>query len=131
MSNLSAGEKERIGNLLERRLAKLRGEIINELASSGETHYVDLATRVADTGDQAMADLISETEATIVSRQFQEVLALLAAQQRVADDSIGTCIDCAGDIGIERLLAQPNAQRCVRCQRRHEHEFGFAPIPSL
>jgi DnaK suppressor protein len=33
------------------------------------------------------------------------------------------CIDCGGDVGVERLRAEPAAPRCIDCQRRHEKTY--------
>ena len=80
MGRMDKRGRARLGGALERRLGALREEIVSELNRAGEAHYIDLATRVADAADQAMADLIAETDAAIVSRQFDEVRQVLAAQ---------------------------------------------------
>jgi len=32
----------------------------------------------------------------------------------------GDCIDCKEEIGFNRLIASPGAQRCINCQNRYE-----------
>ena len=34
---------------------------------------------------------------------------------RLEDPTYGTCEECAGFIGVERLLALPSTRRCIRC----------------
>lgn len=33
------------------------------------------------------------------------------------------CIDCGIEITTKRLLAEPNAVRCIDCQSLHEHKI--------
>ena len=56
---------------------------------------------------------------------------VLGALARVEDGTYGTCTDCGGDIGFERLLAYPTAKRCVSCQRQHEKTYVHEGNPTL
>lgn len=57
-------------------------------------------------------------QVTALLRHAQlEAAALGAALERVEDADYGVCRTCAGFIGIERLLALPAAQQCIRCAR--------------
>ncbi|HLA75573.1 MAG TPA: TraR/DksA C4-type zinc finger protein [Gammaproteobacteria bacterium] len=49
----------------------------------------------------------------------------------MADGSYGTCIDCGGDIGHDRLLAYPTAKRCYECQKQREKSYVREGTPSL
>ena len=40
-----------------------------------------------------------------------------------ADNSYGRCVDCGVDIDPRRLLAQPAAARCIRCQAEAERQL--------
>ena len=46
-----------------------------------------------------------------------------AARRRLDDGSYGICTDCGAGIGFERLHAEPEAARCIECQRRHEKTY--------
>jgi DnaK suppressor protein len=59
-------------------------------------------------------------EAADESRDFAELRAIEAARQRMSDGTYGRCTDCGVDIGLQRLRAEPEAARCIDCQRRHE-----------
>ena len=76
---------------------------------------------VIDTKDSAEREQQSLTGAALVARLTDEIDATVAALEHVADGTYGTCIDCGGAVGHERLLAQPAALRCLACQRNHEH----------
>jgi len=49
--------------------------------------------------------------------------ALEAAQRRIGEGTCGICVDCGGEVGYARLLAEPDAARCIECQRRHEKTY--------
>jgi len=54
------------------------------------------------------------------SRDHDELVAVRAALERIADGSYGECIDCGQGVGLARLQAQPQAVRCVGCQSKAE-----------
>ncbi|HXI36649.1 MAG TPA: TraR/DksA C4-type zinc finger protein [Burkholderiales bacterium] len=54
------------------------------------------------------------------SRLLAELRRIGVALARCADGRHGRCADCELDIDFERLLADPVASRCARCQGRHE-----------
>ena len=62
---------------------------------------------------------------------LDELRAIEAAWQRLQDGSYGICVDCGGDVGYERLKANPAAARDIQCQERHEKTYGGNPKPSL
>jgi RNA polymerase-binding transcription factor DksA len=108
---LAAAIEERRGVLLEEvraDLARLRG------SPYAETH---------DAGDESVADLLSHLSGAEASRDVEELRALEAARRRIAEGTYGICADCGGDIGAERLRAEPAAARCIDCQRRHEKTY--------
>jgi DnaK suppressor protein len=65
-------------------------------------------------GDPEQADL---------SRDREELRDIEAARRRLDDGSYGLCTDCGIDIGFERLHAEPEAARCIGCQRGHEKTY--------
>ena len=49
-------------------------------------------------------------------RDQQELQAVRAALQRIADGSYGECVNCGKAIAVERLKVNPAAMRCIACQ---------------
>lgn len=49
------------------------------------------------------------------------------ALERIQGGSYGECVDCGVDIPRERLMAQPTAKRCIRCQEAFEQTHPAAP----
>ena len=131
MAALTKQQTQGLREALDRRSALLIEEVRAELERSGEQHYIDLAGRVTDTGDAAVADLLADLGAAIIDRQVNEIRDIDAARQRIAAGSYGVCIDCGTDIGFERLTAYPAAKRCFRCQSQREKGYAHGGTPRL
>lgn len=116
---------------LNDRFMALRREISTELLRSDEEPYVDLAGRVRDSGDVALADLLVDIKLASIDRHVQEIRDIDAALMRIATSSYGQCSDCQEPIAIERLKAQPAAQRCIICQEAHDRTYAHGNHPTL
>ncbi len=53
--------------------------------------------------------------AALLSQARDQLAAISAAAERLADGSYGACERCGLPIGAERLAARPAAATCVRC----------------
>lgn len=45
---------------------------------------------------------------------------IIAAHERIAEETYGYCIDCSNEIPEARLLKHPHVERCVSCQTENE-----------
>lgn len=131
MATLTADETAQLKQILEQRHQQLLEEIRDELARSGEQHYIDLAGRVTDPGDESVADMLTDLNAAIVDRQINEVREIEATYKRIAAGDYGNCVDCGADIPFTRLRVYPTAVRCVSCQSVHEKTFAHEGNPTL
>lgn len=130
MALTSQQVKELRHRILERRrqlAAEIRGDAER---SRGET-YRELAGETHDTAEESVADLLADLDQAEMTRDLAELRDLEAARLRLADGSYGTCVDCKGEIGYERLRANPAALRCIRCQALHEKTFAGPGAPKL
>ncbi|MGR8942320.1 MAG: TraR/DksA family transcriptional regulator [Gammaproteobacteria bacterium] len=116
---------------LNDRFMALRREISAELLSLDNEHYGELAGRVHDTGEEALADLLVDIELASIDRHVQEIRDIDAALMRIAQGGYGECCDCRAPIAIARLEAYPTARRCVICQEAHDRTFAHAGQPTL
>ena len=123
MSALTSKHIQELEAQLRSRNAQLLAEIRDELARSGDEHYIDLAGRVTDLGDESVADMLADIDAAMVDRQVKEVRDIEAALARIDSGEYGECIDCGANIAHNRLLAYPTAKRCIRCQEVREKQF--------
>jgi RNA polymerase-binding protein DksA len=131
MSTLTAQQLTQLARMLDNRQRALLEEVRTELERSGEQHYIDLAGRVTDSGDQAAADLLADLDAEIIDRQVKELRDIDAAKERLRTGSYGDCTDCGQEVGFERLRAYPTAKRCIDCQTKREKGFAHSGTPSL
>ncbi len=117
---------------LDQQYKSMLEEVRGALEKSENQQYVELIDRApADSGDQATGDALADLNLAIIDRHVQELRDIEASRARIADGSFGTCTDCGGDIGFERLLAYPTAKRCFSCQRQHEKTYAHEGNPKL
>ncbi len=109
--------------LAERKTALLQ-TIRQELLTADQEHFQDLAGHVHDVGEESVADLLMDIGFANIHRHVQEIREIEQAQKRLAEGTYGICRDCASEIALPRLKAQPTATRCYECQTRHEREFS-------
>jgi DnaK suppressor protein len=102
---------------LEYRLAELTGEVQD--AESARRAPVD-PTEVDDLEEKAQrveaGDIVEAEE----QRDLGELRLVQGALRRLDEGVYGDCADCGRPIGLDRLFAQPAAQRCASCQTAWE-----------
>lgn len=52
----------------------------------------------------------------------QELAAINGALHRLSIGSFGVCAECGGQIGKQRLMAQPYARLCIECANADERQ---------
>jgi DnaK suppressor protein len=100
---MKPGQRDQLQRALEQ-----RREVLMQELGGDELHVREGG------GDLAQADLL---------RDQDELRDIEAARRRLDDGSYGICTDCGVDVGFERLHAEPEAARCIDCQRRHEKTY--------
>jgi phage/conjugal plasmid C-4 type zinc finger TraR family protein len=116
---------------IDARRKALRDEIQSDIARSRTDSFGTIAGEVPDSGDQAMAALVTDTDNAETNRDIRELQELDAANVRVAEGSYGICNDCGDDIPIARLRAYPGAMRCITCQSVYERTHSHSSEPKL
>ena len=128
---LTPEQLQELKKALTQRRSFLEAEAHADAAKAREDVYSKSTGPVADAGDEATADLISDVENAELSRDLEELREIDAAFGRISAGGYGTCIDCGGDIGIARLRIEPTATRCIDCQSVHEKTFLQPSKPTL
>jgi len=75
---------------------------------------------VIDRKDEATRSHSAQIDDAQAQRDLDELRLTEAALQRLDHGSYGDCADCGEPIALQRLLAQPAAQRCAACQSVRE-----------
>jgi DnaK suppressor protein len=132
MASLSRSRFSTLRALLDQRYNLLLEEVRGEVEKSENQQYVELIGRIpADTGDQAVGDILADLNLAIIDRHIQEIRDIEAANARLKDGSFGACRDCGAAIAFERLIAYPTAKRCLACQQRRERSYAHEATPKL
>lgn len=109
----------------------LRREISQGLVKADKENYEELAGRVADTAEQAVADLLVDVDLAEIDRDLAELQEVELALQRMDRGEYGLCMDCGEAIPRARLETLPSAVRCLDCQRRLEARAHVVTSRSL
>jgi RNA polymerase-binding transcription factor DksA len=116
---LTAGDIQQCEARLHQRRAALRAALLAHTrtgAGAGGSAPVE----VHDLKDEAFAHALANLANTELVHAREELAAIDAALQRIAAGSYAECADCGRNIGRERLLVQPSADRCLPCQSEAE-----------
>ncbi|HYP33956.1 MAG TPA: TraR/DksA C4-type zinc finger protein, partial [Burkholderiaceae bacterium] len=71
---------------------------------------------VLDRKDEAEAEIREQAASRTEQHAFLDLQRCRAALQRLDDGVYGDCADCGQPVPLARLLVQPEAERCTRCQ---------------
>jgi len=108
-------------------------EDLIRFATSLEEKAFELESAIADPSGHAapvkldgtlgriarMDEMQSQQMALAAQRRNQQQLSSVkAALQRIEKGTFGLCIQCGGDIGMNRLTAIPDAPLCLTCAAR-------------
>ena len=110
---------------------KLLEAIRTHLCLSGSDSLYALANAHDATDDDAIADVVAESDVATLGAELAELREILRAKRRIAEGSYGKCTDCGGAISGARLDAHPTAERCIACQSAYETASGAAKPASL
>ncbi len=116
---------------MQARYGVMREEIRAGLAASDNEDYRRLSGEVADSGEEALADLLVDVRHAEIDRDADEIKDINAAIARMHSGDYGMCIDCRAPIPYARLRAYPTAKRCEPCQRKRERSFRSPGTPKL
>jgi DnaK suppressor protein len=131
MEHLSDAQVKELKQQLTESRQQLRSQIREELVRSDDERYGDLAGQVHDTGDESVADLLVDTNISIVSRYIGELREVEAALERMNTGDYGLCEECGSEIPFERLKAYPTARRDIEHQSRHEQTHAAEGRPKM
>jgi DnaK suppressor protein len=109
---LSATRIERLRNSLLEEQQKLRREIANGSASSGDVH-VGLGNHMAE---DATAAFDQAAAVSLLRGRARTLLQVDEALERMESGTYGRCERCGTEIDFARLKAIPQATLCMSCQ---------------
>lgn len=123
MANFTDAQLAQLKTAMQKRYMELQEEIRRELAHTNGGRSIDLGENLSDIPD--------DIDTALVDRQINEMRELEISLKYLMELELGDCIDCGNEIGFERLLAYPSAQRCIECQQRYEKAYPHESTPTL
>jgi DnaK suppressor protein len=67
------------------------------------------------------SQLSAVRQSVATAREGAQNAALIDALRRLRGSGYGRCADCDAEIPFDRLLAEPQAERCLACSTALEH----------
>jgi len=110
-------------NLLTYRLQELRSDVHAAEQAQREPAAAGV-DEVTDRKDEAAQQQFSELDEAQELRDIDEMAQVEAALHRLDLGVYGDCAVCSEPISLQRLVAQPAAQRCAACQTEYAHALG-------
>ena len=123
MANFTEDQLIQLKAALQRRYLELQDEIRSELGHANDRGNIDLT--------EYLNTIPDDIDTALVDRQINEMRELEISLKYLSELEFGDCIDCGNEIGFDRLLAYPSAQRCIQCQNQYEKSFPQESNPSL
>ncbi len=123
MANFTEDQLTQLRAALHRRYMDLQEEVRSELAHSADSHDFNVSEYLNNVPD--------DIDTALMDRQINEMRELEMSMKYLSELEFGDCIDCGNEIGFERLLVYPSAQRCIQCQSQFEKAFPHESNPSL
>ncbi|MFA6183774.1 MAG: TraR/DksA family transcriptional regulator [Parcubacteria group bacterium] len=124
MNKIITGEKN--GKV---EISKLAENILEEIKEKeGEQNVLLASLKEAGVGSPDVNMVATKTErvATLsgqIERNALRLKKLYLALNRIKSGTFGLCINCGGEISVERLKARPEASRCILCAQKMENGF--------
>jgi RNA polymerase-binding protein DksA len=132
MAALTHAQLEQLVKKLNADYQVLRREVREELENSGDQHRIDLLNEEpGDSGDESLANALSDFNVARFDRHIQALRDIEAALLRVKNGEYGVCTDCGDDVGFTRLQAYPTAKRCIICQEQREKHYAQEGHPKM
>jgi DnaK suppressor protein len=128
---LTQKQIDQLSALMAELEARLRAEVRAALRARIQRADTPQGVGGEDRADQSTADLEDGIDTGMLTRDVEELYAIIAARKRLAAGKYGECRDCAVPIDFTRLIALPAAERCLACEDRRERRGATSARASL
>ncbi len=123
MANFTDDQLAQLKTAMQKRYLELQEEIRQELENANGGRSIDLG--------ESLSNIPDDVDTALVDRPINEMRELEISLKYLSELVLGDCIDCGNEIGFERLLVYPSAQRCIECQQRYEQAYPHESTPTL
>jgi RNA polymerase-binding transcription factor DksA len=116
-------DREKVEARLRERAEEIARNRANVINSEDGMRDGELAHYDQHPADQGTETFEQELDATTDILLADEARSVELAQERLAEGTYGTCVDCGKEIPEARLEAIPEAIRCIDDQNRYEAQL--------
>jgi DnaK suppressor protein len=120
MPEMEARNRAELKERLLERKRKLWQEVKNQIKTGLGENYQDILASARDNEDQALVNLMEETQFSLIEPKRQELMAIEEALQRLENGTYGVCERCGKLIEPRRLEIMPQSSLCRECQAQRE-----------
>ena len=97
-----------------------RAALVREIEAGATKRGEPRDGNVPDSAELSADDVVRDVTMAEIDRDAAEIESIDAALERLDAGTYGQCIDCGTTIPRARLAQNPEAARCVACQRHRE-----------
>ncbi len=121
--HLGAGQRALLQTELEMRRRRLGQTLsVHHQGASRVEHAHEALAQDEDSARRHAMD--REVDMALSDLDIAELGAVSRALVRLHEGDYGMCTDCRAEIPFDRLRVEPQAERCVPCASRREHQAG-------
>lgn len=120
MRHLSSNDIEQLAAQLRLQRQATLSAIRQRLHEGNEPDELAMVNHFAEVREQAEADLLADTDIGQLQLELATLRGIDDALARIGAGTYGTCNSCGGPIALQRLRAQPGADKCMPCQQTYE-----------
>jgi len=107
---------------IKKNLIEKKDEILSSIKkeSEDEVSEIESDSIIGDIIDEANNAYELQVLSKLSEKEQQKVKEISEALQRIEEETYGVCIVCGKPIGEKRLLAIPEAKKCIKCKAAEE-----------
>lgn len=117
---------KRVLTTIEKKLVEKRDQILSliDKESVGDIAEVESENVIGDIVDTANTALEQQISTKLDENELKKLHEVTEALKRIEEGVYGKCVVCGKDIEEKRLLAIPEAKKCISCKSAEEKRRG-------
>jgi len=117
---------KRVLATIEKKLIEKRDQILSIInkEGGGEIAEVESDNVIGDIVDTANVALEQQILSKLDENELKKLREVTEALKRIEEGVYGKCVSCGKDIEEKRLVAIPEAKKCIACKAAEEKRRG-------
>jgi len=129
VKHLSSNNIEQLEAQLRLQRQAVLSAVRQRLHQANGPNELAMVNHFTDVREQAEADLLADTDIGQLQLELAELSSIDDALARAGAGTYGTCTSCGAAIALQRLRAQPAAEKCLPCQETFEQHRQVPAAP--